>query len=175
MGVHRRSGGVLRRSPRRRGGAWLRWSSSSPYGWWWRCGGLSSRKGRRAFGRVAPFLFLARLWVMGYVLCLTHNLCPPSRFPFPILHPSGRPSACASPRAAPRLVGGFIPSAWHCGGVRGSSQSRSQSRSQSLVPLRRQRRSQSGSQSGSQPPLWRIWGTLVEPDRVYPRGARGVP
>ena len=74
------------------------------------------------------------LWVMGYVLCLTHNLYPLSRFPFPILHPSGRPSACPSPLA---VVGGLSAAGWDSRAVRGSSQSRSQSRSQSPEPLRR--------------------------------------
>lgn len=160
MGVHCRGGGVLRGTPRLCGGAWLRWSSSSPRGWWWRGYGVGSTRGGVPSGASPLFCFWRGygLWVMGYVLCLTHNLCPPSRFPFPILHPSGRPSACASPRAAPRLVGGFTPSAWHCEAVRGSSQSRSQSRSQSALVATAARRQSVGQSVGRSVLLWQGGG-----------------
>ena len=77
----------------------MRWSSSSPRGWWWRGYGVGSTRGGVPSGASPLFCFWRgyELWVMCYVLCLTHNLYPLSRFPFPILHPSGRPSACASP------------------------------------------------------------------------------
>jgi len=90
------------------------------------------------------------LWVMGYVLCLTHNLYPPSRFP--ILHPSGRPSgrpsACASPLA---VVGGIRAAGWHSEAVGEIAEPRlvPQSVPQSVARTATAgKRSQSGGKSG---------------------------
>ena len=66
----------------------------------------------------SPLCVSGGLWVMGYVLCLTHNLYPPSRFLS--LFFTLRVALRRAPRLVPRLVGvgGFTPSVWHCEAVR---------------------------------------------------------
>lgn len=88
---------------------------------------------------------------MGYVLCLTHNLYPPSRFPS--LFFTLRVALRRAPRLVPRLggVGGLSAWVWHCEAVGGIAEPRlvPQSVPQSVARTATAgKRSQSGGKSG---------------------------